>query len=207
MKMRANKRAAGLALALLSFAAGCSFLEPQKDPTRYYVLTPVVDAAERINLNARLSFGPVTLPTYLDRPEILVSPAPHRLEVRAYDRWAEPLPNAFPRVLKQDLVVLLGPDAIVDFASEPPPRPMQDYVLDVDVLRFEETGHGRAALAARWTIKDARTRLAVLTRETNVERPVASSDTAAGVEALSECIGDLSSAIAQAMVSLLERSR
>ena len=205
--MRGKIRAASVALALLVFAGGCSFLEPQKDPTRYYVLTPVVEGAERVNVNARLSFGPVSLPSYLDRPEILVSPAPHRLEVRPYDRWAEPLPNAFPRVLKQDLVVLLGPDAIVDFASALPPRSTQDYLLEVDVLRFEETGHGRAELSARWTIKDARSRLAVLSRETTAERPVTSSDTAAGVEALSECVGDLSREIAQALGVLGDQVR
>jgi uncharacterized protein len=205
--VRGYRWTAGLMLALLAFAAGCSFLEPQKDPTRYYVLSPVADTPQRLTVNARLSFGPVMLPTYLDRPEILVSPAPHRLEARAYDRWAEPLPNAFPRVLKEDLVMLLGPDAVVDFGSVLPPRPTQDYILDVDVLRFEEIGHGRAALSARWTIKDARTRVAVLSRESNIERPVASSDTSAGVEALSQCIGELSTAIAQALVSLADQPR
>ena len=203
--MRGNQRAAGLTLALLAFAGGCSFLEPQKDPTRYYVLTPVVESPEHVSVAVRLSFGPVTLPTYLDRPEILVSPAPHRLEARAYDRWAEPLPNAFPRVLEQDLVVLLGSDAIVDFGAPLPVRTTQDYVLEVDVLRFEETGHGRVQLSARWTIKDARTRMVVLSRETSVERSMASSETAAAVEALSECVGDLSREIAQALASPRDR--
>ena len=190
-----------LVAAALSLAGGCAFLEPRADPTRYYVLTPVVESGERVQaVGVHLSLGPVELPSYLDRPEIVSRPAPHRLDVTASDRWAEPLPSAFARVLRQNLVVLLGPDAIVDFPSTAAARDTREYVLDVDVLRFEASGPERVELAARWTLRDARTRTTVVARETTVARPVRSSDRAAGAAAaLSECVGDLSRDISRAL--------
>ena len=189
-----------LLAAVLSLAGGCSFLEPRADPTRYYVLTPVVDSSERVQaVDVRLSLGPVDLPTYLDRPEIVSRPAPHRLDVRQNERWAEPLPSAFTRVLRQNLAALLGPDAIVDFPSTAAARGLREYVLDVDVLRFEESGRGRAELSARWTLKDARARSVVVAHESTVGRPVTSSDGAAAAAALSECVGDLSRDVARAL--------
>jgi len=200
MTMSRSIRPVLVLAAALSLAGGCSFLEPRADPTRYYVLTPVVDSSEHMQaVDVHLSLGPVDLPTYLDRPEIVSRPAPHRLDVRENERWAEPLPSAFTRVLRQNLAVLLGPDAIVDFPSTAAAHGVHEYLLDVDVLRFEESGHGRAELSARWALKDARARSTVVARETTVARPVTSSDGAAVASALSDCVGDLSRDIARAL--------
>jgi uncharacterized lipoprotein YmbA len=54
-----------------------------------------------------IGIGPVTLPKYLDRPQIVTFTSPYALNVVEFDRWAEPLESTFVRVLAENLALLL----------------------------------------------------------------------------------------------------
>jgi uncharacterized lipoprotein YmbA len=49
-----------------------------------------------------LGVGPVRLPAYLDRREIVTRAGPARLEVASVDHWAAPLDVLFTSVLAED---------------------------------------------------------------------------------------------------------
>jgi uncharacterized lipoprotein YmbA len=80
-------------------------------PTRFYVLSslPASGAESR---NAKLEdctavgVGPVELPDYLDRTEIVTRVSPNKLELAQFDQWAESLESNFSLVLAENL---LGP--------------------------------------------------------------------------------------------------
>jgi uncharacterized lipoprotein YmbA len=196
--MRIPFRAIVLAAALGS-AAGCSVLAPQEDPTRFYVLTSAVAAqTDPPPAGVHVVVGPVVLPDYLNRPQVVTRSEPHRIDIAEFDRWAEPLPSAFVRVLGQNLRASLGPDAVGRF---PWASPGSGYQLEVDVLRFESTGDG-AELSARWSLRDGNSKEVLVARESSVKRPAASADMPSAVAALSECLGDFSVEVAQTLVSL-----
>jgi uncharacterized lipoprotein YmbA len=179
-------------------------LEPQADPTRFYVLSPSVEPAPRSPAApVHVVVGPIVLPDYLNRPQVVTRTAPYRIDIMEFDRWAEPLPTAFARVLGQNLRASLGTDAVGRFPWAPASHGVQ---LEVDVLRFEPTGQG-AELAARWTVRDGETKQVLVSRESVVKHAAASDDTPAAVAALSSCLGEFSVEVAQALIELQAAAR
>jgi uncharacterized lipoprotein YmbA len=187
--------------AMVALGAGCSVLEPQADPTRFYVLTPVVETvASPPYLGTVVAIGPVALPSYLDRPQIVTRSASNQVTIQEFERWAEPLPSSFARVLEQNLAASLGVPAVVRYAAT---GGLSNVLkLEVDVLRFEANAGREAELRARWNLKDAHTRKTLLVRESRHTRPIADHDTAGAVSGLSECIGELSLEISRAILLL-----
>ena len=148
-----------IALGLIGFSlAGCSsFLpKPKPNPSRIFVLFPDIEAAERQNSDpsAQLSLGvgPVRLPAYLDRREIVIRVAPSRFDLSENDRWAEPLDENLTHVLTQNLSALLGSDRIISYPWPLDLKPQ--YRVEIQVLRFESDSAGDAQLSARWAVID-----------------------------------------------------
>src|SRR5580658_7436380 len=108
-----NAIAAGCALCL---AAGCSVIPPQpKDQTQYYVLTPMTDPATTpitqtagMPANISIGLGPIHIPDYLDRSQIVTRSAGNAIKLSETDRWAEPLGAGFGQAMAQDLTAILG---------------------------------------------------------------------------------------------------
>jgi hypothetical protein len=97
-----------------------------------------------------IGVGPIHIPKYLDRPQIVTRATEQRLQLGEFDRWAEPLESAFPRVLVENLSRILATEEVTLWPSAN--RPMVTQRLAVEVIRFDGTPDGAAALVARWTV-------------------------------------------------------
>ena len=185
--------ALGVPLGLL---AGCLTLGPRPEPTRYYVLEPRSDAPNPSRpAMPVLGVGPVRLPPYLDRREIVTRSGPGRLDVASADRWAAPLDLLFASVLAEDLRVIVPAREVVAWpwsVGAPP-----EWSVSIDVLRFDGEPDGTAVLDARWIVR----RGGALAREgvTTTRERGASPQTAATVAALSRTIEALARDIAAAV--------
>jgi uncharacterized lipoprotein YmbA len=93
----------------------------------------------------------------------------------------------------ESLGALLGTDRIVAYPVEPP-FPL-DYRITGEVLRFEPTETGTAALKVRWTLVDERSGRVLAVRSANIERSAGGADYASRVAALSAALTTLSEAI------------
>jgi uncharacterized lipoprotein YmbA len=182
-------------VAVVCLLAGCSILAPQADPSRYYVLTPV--AAASAGGGARplaLGFGPVTLPGYLVRPEVVRRDGESKLVLSKIYFWGEPLERNVRSVVAENLRRLLGPVEIVQypwFATV-----AIDYEIPIDVLRFEADEHGTVSLDARWAIRRRGTKPLARSSESHITQPAADASTESVVAAMSEALGALSREIA-----------
>lgn len=186
-----------LLFVFLASAQACSVLSPVPDRSHYYVLTPAADgssvsSASNPAREVALGVGPVTLPGYLDRPEIVSRVDSDRLELSASDRWAEPLAANVQRVLAQDLARLLGTAKVALFPWYG--NPNVDYRVEVQVHRFESAGDGLAHLDANWLIRDGSGAL-LFAGQTSTTSQAGSGQTAA-VAALSNDLNTLSVEIA-----------
>jgi uncharacterized lipoprotein YmbA len=144
-----------------------------------------------------LGVGPITLPGYLDRQEIVTRVSQNRIDVSEYDRWAEPLETNFTRVVGQNLSVLLHTDRLVFYPWELNRRP--NYQVTIEVLRFESSTRGEVQLSARWEILDTNKRTPLQAGGSAITRQPTAQSTDASVVALSEALGDLSYEIANAV--------
>lgn len=185
-------------VALLMHLAGCA----SSAPTRFYVLSPLASSkAESQALkdegSIALGVGPVELPAYLDRPQIVTRLSENELNLAEFDKWAEPLKDNFSRVLVENLSTLLCADAISIFPWKGP-TPI-DYQVEVTVIRMDGNVGGNASLVARWAIIRQNDRKMMLTRQSSFSRLLSSESYKALVSAQSQAIADLSREIAEAI--------
>jgi len=146
-------RAAVLALLLCLTACGTT------PPKQYYLLTASAEAGHSgPQKELRVSLGPVTLPEYLDRSQIVTRRGATQLHLADDQRWAEPLKQNFTRVLAEDLSARLGAGQVNLYPAREVGK--IDYRVTVDVTRFDADDQGQVMLTAVWTIHDGgRTRI------------------------------------------------
>ncbi len=200
--------ASAIAIAL----AGCSSLSnavlaPQPDVTKFYLLTPTADAtaappaaAQRTGGDFAIGLGPIKLPPYLDRQEVVTRAAPNRLELSKSERWGESLQNGFTGVMARDLAAQTGTGRVILYPWYSTVH--IDLQVQIDVYRFETDGQGNAQLSAKWTILDSTGKNILYTVESNLTEPSKPGDTTAAAAALSHAVGDLSGQIANMLHQL-----
>ncbi len=198
------------AAAVSFFLAGClsSFTTPQPDRTRYYTLTAKVeaDAAGNPELDdISLGVGPVRIPGYLDRDQLVTRVSESRFDVSENDRWIEPLDEDFGRVLAQNLYTFFKSDRIFRY-----PWPNGRYIthqIDIEVLRFEATAANEAQLSARWAIIETATKQLLASKTTFIKRPILGATKEAAVDALSLTVADFSREIANTVRSIAQKKK
>jgi uncharacterized protein len=194
---RSPSQALGALLACL-LVAGCA----ATTPTQFYTLSSLVaapgEAAQGLP-HLAIGVGPVTLPEYLNRPQIVTRAGSNRILLADFESWAEPLDGLFARILTENLSLLLGTDDVVPL---PLRRTMHlDYDVEVNVTRFDVDSSGHAVLDARWVVyRDVSGELVRTARSTLVE-PASSDDEAAAVQALSRALGAMSREIADTIAA------
>ncbi len=99
---------------------------------------------------ASVYVGPVEVPRYLDRSEVVQRTAPSRLEPEAFHRWAEPLDDAITRLVGEELARRLASDRVVTYPDEP--RLAMDYRVSVRLTRLDGRLGGTVDLVAHWSL-------------------------------------------------------
>ncbi len=119
-------------------------------PATFYLLGPTAPpAAERVE-GPRVIVGPVELPHYLDRPQIVTRHSEGRIEIDEFARWAEPLRQTVPSVIAENLSELTGGTRIVPFLQI---REMSnDYRVVAMVSRFDTDETGNTVLDVKWSV-------------------------------------------------------
>jgi len=163
----------------------------------FYALNPMdvyASAAQKVTQGLRIGVGPVRLPDYLNRPQIVVREGENRLVVDEFHRWGGALEDEILRILTENLGVLLGSDQVRVYADDFG-RP--DYRVTVSLQRFEGVDNREAQLKASWAILQPRTGDVLKTREGLFRAPVMEpEDYEKIVSAQSEALAALSREIA-----------
>jgi uncharacterized lipoprotein YmbA len=131
---------------------GCLGKGTQK-PTRLYMLQPLASSETNTEAGAvddtfSLLVGPIRIPEYLNRPQIVTRTADNEIQLGVFHHWGEPLERNFASALAVNMSNLLSTTNIV---LHPWARKKDvKYVLAVDVIRFDGEFNGNATLYARW---------------------------------------------------------
>jgi uncharacterized lipoprotein YmbA len=188
--------AAGLVLAGLAACAG-----PTR-PTSFYTLAgpapAPVGTARKPRGGLVVGLGPVTLPPYLDRPDIVTRASDNEMRLADFHKWAEPVEPMLTRLLAEDLYALLDARDVIPL---PQRREVAfDRVVEVDVVRFDADQAGQVVLDARWRIYAGDgERLLTSGRSVLAEAGAPVPDYDAIVAAMSRAVGRLGEEIAVAV--------
>jgi uncharacterized lipoprotein YmbA len=166
MLRRAAVAVLGLGLVGLM---GCT----KSEPSRFYVLDPGagLEAAETgtsTRQGVAVGVGPVEIPQYLDRPQIVTRVSANSLDLGEFDQWAGRLSEDVSRVLAEQLSDLLATDNVSVFPWSGSAR--VDYQVTVKVLAFEADGAGTSSLDARWEITEASSRQTLVTARSRLRQ-------------------------------------
>ena len=203
MKRERLVRIAAVGVVMVSLLlGGCGLSRSPK----FYILSPVNSpgaAGKQAVLSeptVAVGIGPVEIPDYLDRPQIVTRTAQNGLEVAQFHRWGGLLKPDVARVLIENLSALLADQvAVVPWRRG---VPLQHRVA-VDVTRFDAMPGDSVWLKAQWTIFGQDGKTVAMARETNVKEPVNGRDYTSIVEAMSRALGSLSQDISAGLTSVL----
>ena len=179
-----------------SLALGCLGTSPTP---RFYALQPIeVEAAGAGDL--AIAVGPLHVPRYLQRPQIVSRKGESRVVYKELHRWAGSLESESLRVIGENVGLLLGTQRVVVYPLAGP-FPMK-YRVRLDVERFDGRRGDAVEMRVRWVVVDAVGGEARAVELSNLRAPLDSKSIDDLVEAHSKVLEDLSRKIADRIAEL-----
>lgn len=197
MTTRIPIAAFALLTLLAAWVAGCA----QSQQTRFYSLASISrdgEAAGSWGRDRGIVVGPVSLPKYLDRPQVVTRPGVYAVAVDEFNRWVEPLEDMVPRVLAENLSALLATDQVVLFSQ----RRLLDaaYQVEATIYRFDLDDRGAVVLTAQWNLVGRTKDTVIVSRKSTVTSVPPGDGAEAVAAAMSAALADLSREIAGALI-------
>ncbi len=187
-------------LVLIMFSA-CS----SSPPVRYFSLNPI-DAEFKQDPDdaVMLGLGPIRMPDYLNRSQLVWRSANAEMRVDEFSRWSEPLTKSLLRTVSTDVDNLLQGVVVVVFPYEPIVRDQVDYRLVGDVNRFDADSTGRIVLEVQWGIADVEGGVVVPVRRNRYQAQSSiADDPGAVVAAMNDALAQFSRDIASKLEAAL----
>lgn len=181
--------------------AGCA-----SSPTpRFYLLTSLEATSPEMKPPTQepcfsIGIGPINLPDYLDRPQIVTRGTSIELKLAEFDRWGEPLGDSLKRVLAKNLSTLLCIKTIAFFPWKGG-IPF-DYRIEMEVLRFDGSLGGNVSLEAWWVVFSGDGKRMLASKRSILTEAVGGQDYKSLVGAQSRALGTLSREIAEVIKTL-----
>ena len=135
-----------LLLSTLTLLAGCGGAGQ-----KYYSLS--ADGAAPVGTaGLSVGVGPVTLPGYLDRAELVFQNGANQYQIPTTAHWIGSLKDNISRVLATDLGERLHSGSVVSFPWDQKAR--LRYRVDVDIAQFQAISGQGAVLNVTWRVLD-----------------------------------------------------
>ncbi len=136
--------------------------------------------------DAVIGIGPISLPEYLDRPQMIVRLGANQLQLSDSNRWIEPLTENIPHVLRENLSDLLHTEQLLLYPWNR--DTIVSYQLVIDLIRFEGDGFDKGYLEAIWSIRDSNGKILLPAQRNNYVVKTPSPDHKGLATALSEAL-------------------
>ncbi len=188
----------GLVVICLLNVWGCA----NTQPTHFYLLRAIemneASSVEEMKPSAlSLGLGPINLPKYLDRPQIVTRISAHEIDLAEFHKWGAPLKDNLVSVLHENLSALLSTNRIMEYPWNRSTLP--EYQLSLEVLQFDGTKNQEASLSVRWRLAGDDGKRTLQEKISQFSEIIQGSDYEDLVEAMSRMLALLSREIADAI--------
>jgi hypothetical protein len=158
-----------LLLSLCLALSGCLNLDPQADPTRFYLLSASNEAGvSQDEEGLSIGFKRVDVPSYLKNRKIVVRLDSDEIRYSEIHRWGEDLETGISRTLATNLTAKNGVQQVSVVPWQD--NSVHDVEIKVKILRFDGADDGNVILRALWEIQDPSTGNNLATGDTSVNR-------------------------------------
>lgn len=186
---------------LISLSA-CALLSAcaSTPPTQFYVLEPLSESpsfSATTEKKRQIGIGPVSIPTLLERKQIVTRLPDNSVQVAEFHQWASPLRNNVSEVLTHNLAALQAADLIRSYPWSA--YGAVDYRIIVDIIRFDTRPEQSVNIEANWTIMNEKNHAVVSNGKTKIERPLNDSSYPSAVKALNKVLSEFSQELSVAL--------
>jgi len=188
------------ALAALFLLGSCGMLPPVKDTSVHHLLDPAIAERQITGGSPAIAISRPSLPSYLDRQQLVSRGTRGQLEMNSYHLWAEPLDAAISRVTALNLGRLknsLNIQPVEGFVT-------LDYqtLLEIRVSRFEPDSPDNLVLECTWKLQPVTGRVAntrSFRTTVTISPPDSPKDLSGRITAMNEALARLAREIARAL--------
>jgi hypothetical protein len=197
IEMRTQKSLTPVMVLLLALAVCFSACGGKSATSQFYVLSPLPQPGLSAGEGMTIGVFPVSMPDYLDRPQIVTRVSDNEIKLDEFSRWAEPLKDSFTRALVQNLSTLLNTAKVVRTTrSAGVPMALQ---VGVEVVQFDGTLGGQVVLIVQWGVFEADGKKLLMGKRSSFKEPTGAATYEALVAAESRAVAALSREIAEAI--------
>ena len=185
---------------LLMTMIGFSGCFRDSKPDQFYMLQ-AVERAKAPGAGAQgplVGLGPIRIPAYLDRPQIVTAASGQEYHLSESHRWAERLDDNIARVSAQNLAELIPSDRIVMHPWPREPKPDAQLAMNIQEMHVDPSGQVR--MSALWSLRLAGEQ--VYNHRFSCQQPASLTDYSRMIEVESECLARLNREMAAAIQSV-----
>ncbi len=191
-----------VAIMLVFFLSAC--MRGNKS-VQFYRLNAGVAMIDAVQVDestnqAVVGLGPIRIPDYLNRPQMVVAISDNQYQLSEEHRWAERLDQNISLALAKFLPSQLGSNRIVRYPWAQ--RQIVDYQVSIDIIEFNIDALGRSRLTAQWVIK--RKDQSDISRRFDYQVPASTTDYDVMVSAQSACLTKLGQDIAVTLRQIMK---
>jgi uncharacterized lipoprotein YmbA len=158
--------------------------------TRFYVLSAMPDVRDipgSKDVNCiTLGVGPIELPAYLNRLQMVTTASDNELVLADFDRWAQPLSSNFSHVLAENISKLTCTKTVHLFPWSGPE--LVDYRISGEVMTLKGSLGGNASMEVWWKITGGKEMGTLVSERSQYTEPVQGHDYQALVQAYSRML-------------------
>ena len=141
--------------------------------------------------------GPVTLPAYIDRSELVFMTSANEMQVPSKVYWAGTLQDNFVRTLATDVGRRLGSANVVPFPWGANVK--QRYQVVVDVRQFHAVSGGEAVLEVAWRVQSPEDQQVLRRQNASFHEKIVGDGYEPVVAAESKLVEELAEAISRSL--------
>ena len=165
-------------------------------PQEFFRLSAVSGGPTRAG-GLAVGMGPVTLPGYIDRTQLVFQSGTNEFQLPSKASWAGPLGENVTQVLADDLGQHLHSGNVL---RDPwPANSKLRYQVVVNVEQFHSVSGGDAILDVSWLVEEPESRQILSRHKASFHEPVQGDGYAAVVAAESQLLDQLAGAIARSV--------
>lgn len=193
-------------LIFSSLLSGCLSVPDSPSP-RFYLLQAIdnTQASQKFDIapGMIIAIGPVKIPEYQNRPQIVTQNKDKTLNFAQFDRWGEPLDVGIARLMIEDLAPML-PAAGIEMFPYNFAIPVR-YQVILNVLQLDSELAKEMVFVVQWSIIDLENKQMMLMKKSQFRQPIGPPNYAGLAKALSAACASLSSEIAESLAAQLNQ--
>jgi len=186
-----------IALSTVTLLSACI----STPPTQFYVLEPLSEPPPSSTTTAekkrQIGVGPVSIPTLLERKQIVTRLPDNSVKIAEFHQWASPLKDNVAQVLTHNLATLQTGDLIRAYPWSA--YGTIDYRIIIDIIRFDTRPEQSVDFEANWAIMNEKNHTLLSHGRSKIEHPLNDPSYPAAVKALNKVLSEFSQELSQAL--------